>query len=157
MRGFLAVCRGYLECQPSFLVPPETSASLLTAKAITGEVKRSCATLGELSKYERVRHIFFLESTSGHWNSLEIVAWLRGLAPWSAVSTTSVYERRSFWPPWLGRYTPRSLLDLSLASCLCHLLTSSFLTTSGIFIVLKQFGSSGIFPIFPLFSFSIID
>lgn len=60
MRGFSAVCRGYLECQPSLLVPPKTSASLLTAKAIAGEVKGSCATLGELSKYERVRHIFSL-------------------------------------------------------------------------------------------------
>lgn len=97
------MCRGYLECQPSFLVPPETLTSLLTAKAIAGEVKRSCATLGELSKYERVRHVFSLSQLL----DIEIVwkpwpgsvAWLRGLAPWSAVSTASVCERRSFWPP----------------------------------------------------------
>lgn len=77
------MCRGYSECQPSFLVPPETLTSLLTAKAIAGEVKRSCATLGELSKYERVRHVFSLSQLL----DIEIVwkpwpgsvVWLRGL------------------------------------------------------------------------------
>lgn len=65
MRGFPAGCRAYWECQPSFLVPPKTSASLLTAKAIAGELKGSCATLNELSKYERVRHIFSLSQLLG--------------------------------------------------------------------------------------------